>query len=296
MTVLGVDQLQVGVVPHGGWRGVIDAALVEDLEALEVSSLWAAGHVAIGREVPEAMMGLARLATLSHRATVGTAILLLPLYHPVIVAKQLAELDVATGGRVTVGVGVGGEYPQEFGACQIPLSDRGPALSRQAPKLIGTPVASVWLSKFAPTRRQAPGASLHFTRPWLVVVMWVATGKWSAKEPEAVATVNTTLMMSQSSAVTAPATHCATTMLAPDVKPLPFTATTCPSVSPVLGCTLTCSTLSAADAFDTGTSSTTAATMSPTSCFFTILPPSARRVRLPGCRVFHASTLTAMDV
>ena len=69
------------------------------LESLGADSLWAPGHLAIGRDVPEAMTGLATLAAVSERATVGTAVLLAPLYHPVIVAKQAAELDVLTGGR-----------------------------------------------------------------------------------------------------------------------------------------------------------------------------------------------------
>ena len=70
-------------------------------------------------------MGLARLAALTERVKIGTSILLLPLYPPALVAKQIADLDRATNGRVILGVGVGGEYPQEFRACQIPIKERG---------------------------------------------------------------------------------------------------------------------------------------------------------------------------
>lgn len=114
-------ELRVGFAASGG-----DARAVAGLEALPIDSLWAGGHVASRNPTPEAMMGLGRLAALTERVTVGTSILLLPLYPPAIVAKQIADLDRDTGGRVVLGVGIGGEYPAEFRACQIPLKERGP--------------------------------------------------------------------------------------------------------------------------------------------------------------------------
>jgi probable F420-dependent oxidoreductase len=102
-----------------------ERALVDTFEALPVDSLWVGGHVASTNPSPEAMVQLARLAALTSRVRIGTSILLLPLYPPAIVAKQIADLDRVTGGRVTLGVGVGGEYPQEFRACQIPVAERG---------------------------------------------------------------------------------------------------------------------------------------------------------------------------
>ena len=100
------------------------AAAVAELEALGVESLWAGGHIASRNPSPEAMMYLAQLAAKS-TVPIGTATLLLPLYPPAIVAKQIADLDNATGGRVILGVGIGGEYPQEFRAVQVRRSDRG---------------------------------------------------------------------------------------------------------------------------------------------------------------------------
>ena len=87
--------------------------MVAALEGAGADSLWSAGHIASGRDVPEAITGLARLSAVAETATIGTAVLLAPLYHPVIVAKQLVELDRATNGCVMLGVGVGGEYPSE---------------------------------------------------------------------------------------------------------------------------------------------------------------------------------------
>jgi len=108
---------------------------VQHLESLPIESLWVGGHVASPNPTPEAMAALAWLAARSERCRIGTAILLLPLYPPAIVAKQIADLDRATGGRVTLGVGVGGEYPVEFAACGVPVAERGPRTDEAIPLL-----------------------------------------------------------------------------------------------------------------------------------------------------------------
>jgi probable F420-dependent oxidoreductase len=98
---------------------------VEALERLGADSLWVGGHVASRNPTPEAIVKLARLSALAERAEIGTSILLLPLYPPAIVAKQIADLDRDSGGRIRLGIGVGGEYPAEFRACGVPLAERG---------------------------------------------------------------------------------------------------------------------------------------------------------------------------
>ena len=80
-------------------------------------------------------MQLARLAAFTTRVRVGTSALLLPLYAPAIVAKQVANLDRLSGGRVTLGVGVGGEDPQEFEACEVPIGERGARTDEAIPLL-----------------------------------------------------------------------------------------------------------------------------------------------------------------
>jgi len=123
------DRLSFGVMSGG------PASDVEYLESLPIESLWVGGHVASPNPSPEAMAALAWLAARAQRVRVGTAILLLPLYAPAIVAKQIADLDRATGGRVTLGVGVGGEYPAEFAACGVPIGERGPRTDEAIPLL-----------------------------------------------------------------------------------------------------------------------------------------------------------------
>ena len=103
----------------------MDLAAVGALERLPIDSLWVGGHVASRNPSPEAMVALARLSAVTDRVRIGTSVLLLPLYEPAIVAKQVADLDRATGGRIILGVGVGGEYPTEFRACHVPIDERG---------------------------------------------------------------------------------------------------------------------------------------------------------------------------
>jgi probable F420-dependent oxidoreductase len=117
--------IQIGYLAVTSPDAVVDASTVRELEDLGAASLWAPGHVTIGRPVPEALTGLAALAALARRATVGTAVIVLPLYHPVVLAKQVAEIDRLAHGRVALGVGVGGEYPEEFHSCGVDISTRG---------------------------------------------------------------------------------------------------------------------------------------------------------------------------
>ena len=108
-----------------GVMGGGDVERVAALEELPIDSIWTGGHVASRNPSPEVLMSLARMSAATKRVKIGTSILLLPLYPPAIVAKQIADLDRATGGRLILGVGIGGEYPQEFRACGVPREERG---------------------------------------------------------------------------------------------------------------------------------------------------------------------------
>jgi probable F420-dependent oxidoreductase len=103
--------------PERGWLAAV--------ERLPVASVWQGGHVLPPSATGEAITRLALMTAWTDRVRVGTAVLVLPLYHPVLVAKQLADLDARSGGRVTVGVGVGGEFPAEFAALGVPVRERG---------------------------------------------------------------------------------------------------------------------------------------------------------------------------
>jgi alkanesulfonate monooxygenase SsuD/methylene tetrahydromethanopterin reductase-like flavin-dependent oxidoreductase (luciferase family) len=95
------------------------------VERLPVDSVWQGGHLLPPSATGEAMTRLALMTAWTERVRVGTSVLLLPLYHPVVLAKQLADLESRSGGRLTVGVGVGGEFKAEFDAVGVPVTERG---------------------------------------------------------------------------------------------------------------------------------------------------------------------------
>jgi alkanesulfonate monooxygenase SsuD/methylene tetrahydromethanopterin reductase-like flavin-dependent oxidoreductase (luciferase family) len=77
------------------------------------SSIWASQHYLSApftyfQPVPM----LARVAAEVDGLTLGTGVLVLPLYHPLEAAEQLATLDVICGGRLIAGVGLGYRDPE----------------------------------------------------------------------------------------------------------------------------------------------------------------------------------------
>jgi len=68
---------------------------------------------------------LAVAAGATDEVRVLSSIILTPFYHPLVLARTTATLDAASGGRLTLGVGVGGEYPVEFEAAGLQVNQRG---------------------------------------------------------------------------------------------------------------------------------------------------------------------------
>ncbi len=69
------------------------------------------------------VLGVAAGATESIRLL--SSIVLAPFYHPLVLARSTATLDAASNGRLTLGVGIGGEYPVEFEAAGLKVTQRG---------------------------------------------------------------------------------------------------------------------------------------------------------------------------
>jgi probable F420-dependent oxidoreductase len=114
----------------------VAARIARQAEELGYDSLWAAEHVVVpSPRVPPSPMEpdepildplvlLAHLAAHTSQVRLGTGVIVLPQRNPLVLAKQLASLDVMSGGRLVVGIGAGYLEP-ELTAIGVPMAERG---------------------------------------------------------------------------------------------------------------------------------------------------------------------------
>jgi probable F420-dependent oxidoreductase len=137
---IGLHALGIG---PGARREVIDA-VAGAAEEGGFATLWAGEHVVMvdrpasrypyaadGRiAVPaeadwlDPMIALSFAAAATNTIGLATGVLLVPEHNPLLLAKEAASLDVLSGGRLTLGVGVGWAR-EEFDALGIPFERRG---------------------------------------------------------------------------------------------------------------------------------------------------------------------------
>ena len=131
--------------PHG-WQRVIDCARAAD--AAGIDRVLVSDHVVFGENIDaygrpesggveggrqptgpdghwlEPLTVLTYVAALTSRVRLGTNILLAALRRPVVLAKTVATLDVLSGGRVDLGVGIGWQR-EEYEAAGLDFGERG---------------------------------------------------------------------------------------------------------------------------------------------------------------------------
>lgn len=137
-------------LPTRGQTAVPEAleALVQRGEALGFHSVMIADHVVFPVEIrsqyPYTLSGafpgegdaleqlalMAFIAGKTRSLRLVSSVMILPHRNPVVTAKMLATIDVLSGGRVTVGVGVGW-LREEFAALHAPDFDRRGAVSNE---------------------------------------------------------------------------------------------------------------------------------------------------------------------
>lgn len=95
-------------------------------------ALWVGDHIALPVDEEgdpasqprlEAVVALTHLAALTTRIRLGLGVIVLPQRQPVLLAKQLSSLDFLSGGRLTVGIGIGYVEP-ELSALGVSKAER----------------------------------------------------------------------------------------------------------------------------------------------------------------------------
>jgi alkanesulfonate monooxygenase SsuD/methylene tetrahydromethanopterin reductase-like flavin-dependent oxidoreductase (luciferase family) len=112
---------RLGGADAGRWRQAIELAETAGLDHLAVGD-HVAFHTGAGAD---GLLAAATILGVSDRLASNTAVYLLPLRHPLLVARQLADISVRAPGRFTFGVGIGGEDPHEVEACGVDPTTRG---------------------------------------------------------------------------------------------------------------------------------------------------------------------------
>ena len=125
---LGIHLPQIGrkAAPDGIRRAAVQA------EELGFADVWTSEHIITpaGAMYPpsplfyDPVLSLTWAAAFTTRIGLGTSVLVLPMRHPLPLAKELATLQNLSGGRLILGVGVGWLEP-EFKALGAPFHERG---------------------------------------------------------------------------------------------------------------------------------------------------------------------------
>lgn len=118
--------MKFGFIPIEG--GAYYPEFLEEVElgeALGFDSVWLEEHHGVKNHYwPSPLVGLAGAATRTERILLGSDIMVMPFYHPVRVAEDVAMLDIMSGGRFILGSAIGYK-PDEFALYQVPLKKRG---------------------------------------------------------------------------------------------------------------------------------------------------------------------------
>lgn len=99
---------------------------IEQAEAAGLDHVGVGDHVSfyVGAGI-DGLLGAAGVLAVTERMSTNTAVYLLPLRHPVPVARQLADLALIAPGRFVFGVGIGGEDRHEVQVCGVDPATRG---------------------------------------------------------------------------------------------------------------------------------------------------------------------------
>jgi alkanesulfonate monooxygenase len=103
------------------------------VEELGYESIWVWDHILLGTDphfpIADSLTILTAVAARTRTIRLGTGVLVLPLRNPLLLAKQVATLDLLAQGRLELGV-ASGWYKREFDAVGVPYNQRGKIMDR----------------------------------------------------------------------------------------------------------------------------------------------------------------------
>ncbi|HUB47959.1 MAG TPA: LLM class F420-dependent oxidoreductase [Acetobacteraceae bacterium] len=126
--------MKLGIhLPHAGEQAT--PALIRRhairAEALGFDDVWVSEHIIVPRAAfprsplfYDPVVTLSYVAAVTERVRLGTTVLVLPMRHPLPLAKELSTLHNLSGGRLILGAGVGW-LEAEFAALGVPFRERG---------------------------------------------------------------------------------------------------------------------------------------------------------------------------
>lgn len=121
-------------------------------ESLGFDAVWAGDHLVCPAPGMDAAGALAAAAAVTSRVRLGFSVMLLGLRPTAWAAKQLATINVLSEGRLLLGVGVGGEFPEEFTAAGVPVNERGARLNESL-TVLGDLLTGKPVEHYGPTLR-----------------------------------------------------------------------------------------------------------------------------------------------
>jgi probable F420-dependent oxidoreductase len=127
--------MQLGIhLPHIGRKAGPEAIRRAAVQAEELgfADVWVSEHVILPKDAPyppspsfyEPILTLTFAAAVTRRVRLGSSVMVLPMHHPVPMAKQVSTLQCLSAGRVIFGIGVGW-LEAEFAAMGVPFRERG---------------------------------------------------------------------------------------------------------------------------------------------------------------------------
>ena len=115
----------LGAWPFGTVRPGDVLDFIDRCEALDIDSIWLSDRIVSDYDHLEAVTFMDFMAARMENMMLGTSVLALPARNPVVLAKELATLDVLSGGRLLPAVGLGPADSADFQATGVRREERG---------------------------------------------------------------------------------------------------------------------------------------------------------------------------